>query len=48
MKARLKYEKNENGFYVFNPCYDYPNCNCDGHYVWEKNKELNSKGVKEE
>jgi hypothetical protein len=31
-------------------CNDYPNCKCNGHYVWEKNKKLkvvaNNKNMK--
>ena len=38
MKARFKYELNEHGFRVFELCGEYPNCNCEGHYVWEKTK----------
>jgi hypothetical protein len=38
MKARFKYKPNEHGNYIFDLCKEYPNCNCDGHYVWEKKK----------
>ena len=20
------------------PCFEYPNCNCKGHFIWEDNK----------
>jgi len=46
MKARFKYEKNENGFWCFGVCIEYPNCNCEGHYVWEKVKKLKQKEKK--
>ena len=38
MKVRFKYEPNENEFYCFTLCKEYPDCNCDGHYVWENKK----------
>jgi len=38
MKSRWIYIKNKHGFYNFVVCYDYPNCKCDGHFVYEKKK----------
>lgn len=44
MKARFKYNPSPLGVYCFEVCHAYPNCDCEGHYVWEEVKKTKGDG----